>query len=451
MPFKPGQAGAASAAKIASDAHPKRAAASAASVATSPQKRVRRERVRVSKATTGSKQTNATSARPGSASKKHPRQDELTKKEKERLRKRAWRKGRSSKQKEKTKAYDRNRKRDTAIKTTPTEKEQHRSDTRDSMATWRKNLSKQKKAKIASQNNKQHHKSWAANSERRKLEREKKKQTEEDKKWKEIMNTAEEFFEEHQIDLVLHPLLKDKVKPPELVRKNLERARKKEEEDSDYIFEWEDEVEGRFDLFDQLLCIAMYRDKESNLLEDKRRNAEFRERQRKPILPKDDNYKLCNPVEVLGVTYSYQCMFCNDLFIQYPSMHMKECAGPQKNVWTDPTPTPTAEQQKNLEICKREIDDFGTRVCDTSDDWKVRMLPIDSNYALCRPVYNEGEVYHFQCWFCKKLLKGCASEHMEVCSESQYAPAEMLEELISLQQYLRHYYCGRYALSYHYK
>ena len=45
---------------------------------------------------------------------------------------------------------------------------------------------------------------------------------------------------------------------------------------------------------------------------------------------------------------------------------MKECASPQKNVWTDPTPT--AEQQKNLEICKREIDDFGTRVCDTSDD-----------------------------------------------------------------------------------
>ena len=271
MPFKPGQAGAASAAKIASDAHPKRAAASAASVATSPQKRVRRERVRVSKATTGSKQTNATSARPGSASKKHPRQDELTKKEKERLRKRAWRKGRSSKQKEKTKAYDRNRKRDTAIKTTPTEKEQHRSDTRDSMATWRKNLSKQKKANIAVQDSKQHRKKRAANSEQRKLEKEEKKKADEDKKWREIMNTAEEHCLKRvklpNANSIIHPLLKECLSPIKLANTNLERADKREEEDSDYIFEWKDEVEGRDDLFYQLLAIARDRDEESSLLD----------------------------------------------------------------------------------------------------------------------------------------------------------------------------------------
>ena len=83
MPFKPGQAGAASAAKIASDAHPKRAAASAASVAMSPQKRIRRQRVSVRKATTEPARAEAAFDR------KHPRQDELTKKEKTRLTKAA--------------------------------------------------------------------------------------------------------------------------------------------------------------------------------------------------------------------------------------------------------------------------------------------------------------------------------------------------------------------------
>ena len=498
MPFKPGQAGAASAAKIASDAHPKSAAASAASVATSPQKRVRRERVRVSKVTTGSKQTNATSTSPRIASKKHPRQDEQMKKEKERLRKRAWRKGRSSKQKEKTKAYDRNRKRDTAIKVTQTEKEQHRSDKRASTATWRKNLSKQKKANIAAQDTKQHRKKRAANSERKKLKREKKKQVdEEDNKWREIMNTAEE----HYLKRERHPLFDYLQNLPWcLAKKNDERASKREAEDPDYEFDWTDEVDGRFDLNLQLrdnlltyledlntICKSCCKCNVSSKTKPHYRNwsephyrnwsdVEWSKRERKPNLPKDANYKLCNPVEVMGVTYSYQCVFCNDLFLQYPCHHMVQCSHwvstlAEGDPW-EGKPLPlkfrklpfymyreeyygrdATTTQKNLDILKHDVEDYGTRVCDTSNDWKVRILPIDSNYALCRPVYYEGEIYHFQCWFCNKLFKSfkdMVGNHMGVCSEGQHATAEMMELFISLYRYFDFRNGGgRYATSYH--
>ena len=476
MPFKPGQAGAASAAKIASDAHPKRAAASAASVATSPQKRVRRQRVRVSKATTGSKQTNAISARPGSASKKHPRQDELTKKEKERLRKRAWRKGRTSKQKEKTKAYDRNSKRDAVNEMTPKDKEQYLSDMRDFTTKWRSNLSKQKKANIAAQDSEQHRKKRAANPEQGKLEEKKKKQVhEEDNKWREIMNTAEE----HYLKRERHPLFDYLQNLPWcLAKKNQKRASKREAEDPNYEFEWEDEVEGRFELNLQL------RDNLATYLEDLHtickscsrcnvyaytswkgkphyRNwsdVQWEKRERKPNLPKDANYKLCNPVEVMGVTYSYQCVFCNDLFLQYPCHHMVQCSHRVSTLaegWIymyrkerDATTT-----KKNLDILKHDVEDYGTRVCDTSNDWKVRILPIDSNYALCRPVYYDGETYHFQCWFCNKLFKSFTDmvvNHMGVCSEGQYAPAIMMELFISLYWYVEFRNGGgRYATSYH--
>jgi hypothetical protein len=109
--------------------------------------------------------------------------------------------------------------------------------------------------------------------------------------------------------------------------------------------------------------------------------------------------------------------------------------------------------QKNLDILKHDVEDYGTRVCDTSNDWKVRILPIDSNYALCRPVYYEGETYHFQCWFCNKLFKSFTDmvvNHMGVCSEGQYAPAIMMELFISLYWYVEFRNGGgRYATSYH--
>jgi hypothetical protein len=197
-----------------------------------------------------------------------------------------------------------------------------------------------------------------------------------------------------------------------------------------------------------VLSIPSHRDKE----EDRRRKKVQGVRRwevctPQPILPKDDNYKLCNPVEDMGVKYSYQCVFCNDLFIRYPSRHMESCARFDRTKDRDPT---TA--QKNLEIYKRNVEDYGTRVCDTSNDWKVRMLPIDASYGLCRPVYYEGEVYHYQCWFCGKLCKSfepMVRFHMGVCSESQYAPAVMLGEFISLFWYLKQGGLRRYTISYH--
>jgi chemotaxis protein histidine kinase CheA len=490
MPFKPGQAGAASAAKIASDAHPKRAAASAASVAMSPQKRIRRQRVSVRKATTEPARAEAAFDR------KHPRQDELTKKEKTRLKVSAWRKGRTSKQKNKTKVCDRSRKRDAVGKMTPKEQEKHRSDKRASTATWRKNLSKEKKAKIAAQDSEQHRKKRAANPEQGKLEEKKKKQVdEEDNKWREIMNTAEEHFlkrERHPLFDYLQNL------PLCLAEKNHKRASKREAEDSDYEFDWTDEVDGRFDLNLQLL------DNRATYMEDLHtickscsrcnvhatqytswkgkphyRNwsdVQWEKRERKPNLPKDANYKLCNPVEVMGITYSYQCVFCNDLFLQYPCHHMVQCSHwvswwAEGDPW-EGKPLPlkfrklpfymyreeyygrdATTTQKNLDILKHDVEDYGTRVCDTSNDWKVRILPIDSNYALCRPVYYEGEIYNFQCWFCNKLFKSfndMVRNHMGVCSEGQYAPAIMMELFISLYWYIEFRNGGgRYATSYH--
>lgn len=364
-------------------------------------------------------------------------------KKKERIRKRLWRKRRTSEQKEKGKAYDRNRYEEKVEKMTPQQRERHLSAKRKSTANWRKNLSKQKKCRIATQDCAQHRKRWRAGAEQRKKEKEEKKNKvadEDDKSWRETMNNAETYYSEH------NPLFKGF---EFYSQKNLERAEKREARNPNAAAIAN---KGREELLATLIDLSKIRNQKSNLLEDKRRGNmhHFQRRECTSHLPFDADYKLCNPVKSMGVTYSYQCRFCNDLFIQYPAEHMKRCSRKDPTTFKDRDPK---TMQKNVDILEWDIEDYGTTVCDTSNDWEGETLPIDSNYALRRPVFCKGETYNFQCWFCNKLFKSFNKMflfHMGACSESQYASAALMREFIDIQEYLHKPYdtSRRYGSSY---
>ena len=178
--------------------------------------------------------------------------------------------------------------------------------------------------------------------------------------------------------------------------------------------------------------------------QQKQREAAEEAYWRSKLLPKNDDFELCDKVEYQGKIFSYQCMFCRDLFMAYPHNHMERCYFIHVSDWSTLPGPPFSLLMAWLEE-KGEY--FERTSFDFTDAYKTQVLPTDDNYQLCRPVavedtvfydYEEEDghkvsaeerangvprrekgfgVYFYQCQFCKKLFESYPVEHLESCED----------------------------------